>query len=84
MQASSSRPMSHNNSFSSSRTMASDSFKPKFPLDPFADMQKPVASREPWTLDVDVLPPLALSRQQRNVIMVIGGVFTLILCPLSS
>lgn len=51
--------------------MSYDSFKPKFPLDPFTDAGVPTP-REPWSVDTDNLPSLPLLQAERKVILIIG------------
>lgn len=58
-------------------------FRPKYPLDPFRDSEKPskeafaqlTRPKEPWRLDVDKLPPVELTKLCRTVILVLGGTF---------
>jgi hypothetical protein len=47
----------------------SDVFRPRFPLDPFSDMNL----RGPWTLTADRLPAAAALADRRDVILVLGG-----------
>ncbi|KZS87246.1 hypothetical protein SISNIDRAFT_471101 [Sistotremastrum niveocremeum HHB9708] len=66
-----------------------DKFTPRLPLDPFAaDPAIPSRSSalypetQPWKLDVDRLPPLHLTRLQRNVLLVLGDPTVNQLAPL--
>lgn len=46
-----------------------DTFRPKFPLDPFVA----ATAREPWFVRPDSLPSAVASQARRDVLLVLGG-----------
>lgn len=72
-----------------STAMTYESFKPKFPLDPFTGVNansnskhdnseamkgnESTSARPPWTVDVERLPTLPFLRAERRVVLILGG-----------
>lgn len=54
----------------SSTAMSYESFRPRFPRDPF--MPTDSAVREPWAVDVDRLPSLPAVQKEQRVVLVLG------------